>query len=243
MQHGQERHPDTVDKGILYLVPTPLFESDNSHIPPVIPTVIRHCRHFLVESFRTGRRHLRTMAPGLDLDNCDISLLNKKTKATEYPALLQPTLNGHDICILSDAGSPAIADPGSHLVATAHHLGLRVVPLSGPSSIVLALMASGFNGQHFTFHGYLPREKGKLRSILKRLEKSSTATTQIFMETPYRNVALFEAVIKTMAPSTRLCIACDLTAPRSFVLTKEISKWRKESTPDIDKRPCIFLLG
>lgn len=232
------------NQGTLFLVPTPLIDGQIQSLPTINSSIIRECKYFLVESLKLGRRHVKNMVTDFDFTQASFSELSKKTEPDEWELLLTPALEGQNVCILSDAGSPVIADPGSNIVKMAHHKGISVVPLSGPSSVMLALMASGFSGQQFTFHGYLPRDKHALRNVLKKLEQEvRSGYTQIFMETPYRNIALFDQMIQLLADPIPLCIACDLTSELSFVSTKTIKQWRKKGRPDINKRPCIFLLG
>lgn len=232
------------NQGHLYLVPTPLAEGQIQSLPPANAAIVARCQYFLVESQKMGRRHVKSMVPEFDFGKAFFEELNKDTDAVELEKLLEPVSKGFDLCILSDAGSPVIADPGSNIVKLAHRKNMEVIPLSGPSSIMLALMASGFNGQQFTFHGYLNRDKRKLRDDLKKIElEIRNGYTQIFMETPYRNVAIFDQVIQTLQPELLLSIACDLTAPNSFVKTQSLKQWTKSPKPDIHKRPCIFLLG
>lgn len=232
------------NQGRLYLVPSPLIEGHLDAIPVINRLIVSKCRHFLVESLKLGRRHVKAMVPDFDFSNSHFYELNKDTAPESLKALIQPVVDGHDLCVLSDAGSPVIADPGSNIVMLAHRLQIGVVPLSGPSSVMLALMASGLNGQNFVFHGYLSREKGKLRNQLKKLEQGSRqGVTQIFMETPYRNNSIFDQIILTCNPELLLSIACDLTSENSLIKTQTISQWQKAQKPDLHKRPCIFLLG
>ena len=232
------------NRGRIYLVPTPLVEGQIASIPEINREIVSNCQYFLVESFKVGRRHIRAFAPKFDFDAATIDQLNKHTSLREIEKLLEPALQGHIMCILSDAGCPGIADPGSDLVRLAHRRDLEIIPLSGPNSITLALMASGMNGQQFTFHGYLSRDKRTLKSKLKKLETiAGRGITQIFMETPYRNLALFEQLITTLSSDIQLCIACDLTNKDALLKSQRISVWKKQPTPDIHKRPCIFLIG
>lgn len=232
------------NRGRLYLVPTPLVDGQTEVLPQSNHLIVRNCSYFLVESLKMGRRHVKAMVPDFDFNKASFEELNKKTDPTQLEELLQPALAGHDLCILSDAGSPVIADPGGNIVKLAHRKGIDVLPLTGPSSIMLALMASGFNGQQFSFHGYLNRDKNKLRNDLKRLEHEvKSGYTQIFMETPYRNLAIYNQILDCLSPSSLLSIACDLTAPTGYVHTKSIAQWSQLPEPNIHKRPCIFLLG
>ncbi len=230
--------------GRLYLVPTPLVEGQTHFMPEYNIEVISKCRYFILETLKTGRRHLRNLNPTLPLDECTIELLNKHTLTHELEPLLDPILGGNDLCILSDAGAPAIADPGSDLIAIAHRKNIEVIPLPGPSSIFLALMASGLNGQKFCFHGYLSRKKNQLRSDLKQIEREALkGTTQIFMETPYRNNILFESILQAMPKELHLCMASNLTSESQTIKTKSIDEWKKIAQPDLNKIPSIFLIG
>jgi 16S rRNA (cytidine1402-2'-O)-methyltransferase len=231
-------------QGRIYLVPTPLLEGHVESIPTFNREVVRACRHFLVESFKMGRRHIRAMVPDFDLDQSYLEELNKHTPLEELETLIAPVELGQDICILSDAGCPGVADPGSALVQLAHRKRIEVVPLSGPSSILLALMASGFNGQQFIFLGYLSRDKGKLKQDLKRIEQEARkGITQIFMETPYRNLAVMQELLQVISGDLQLCIACDITGSKEFILSQPVAEWKKQDLPDLHKRPCIFVIG
>jgi 16S rRNA (cytidine1402-2'-O)-methyltransferase len=230
--------------GRIYLVPTPLIDGAIESIPAANRLIVGQCRYFLVESLKIGRRHVKAMFPAFDFTLAVFEELNKNTEASELNHLIDPAKNGFDICILSDAGSPVIADPGSNIVQLAHRHGIEVVPLAGPSSIMLALMASGLSGQNFTFHGYLSRDKVKLQIDLRRLDREARkGYSQIFMETPYRNNSLFDQIMLTCGPDLIFCIACDLTSENSLIKTQTISQWQKAPKPDLHKRPCIFLLG
>ncbi len=229
--------------GTLYLVPTPLGSDGVQGIPEVNRSIVRDCQYFIVESNKLGRRHILSMAPGKDLQACNIEIMNKETDPLEYRSFLDPAMLGEPICLLSDAGSPTLADPGSPLVGMAHLKKIPVKPLVGPSSILLALMASGLNGQEFSFHGYLSPQKNNLLRQLKDLEhRARMGQTQIFMETPYRNRAILVAALK-LKPDTLFCIAADLTTAKETILTKTIAKWQETGWPDLHKVPSIFLLG
>lgn len=229
--------------GTLYLIPTPLGPDAIHPIPGYVVDQVKDCTYFIVETLKTGRRHIKAMVRDKDIDLCIFSEMNKHTPPEEYGFFLEPAKSGHDICLLSDAGSPTIADPGAPLVALAHRLGIHVVPMAGPSAIMLALMGSGFSGQQFTFHGYLSPKKDRIKSELKNLEQRALrGETQIFMETPYRNMKLLEILTEILHPKTQLCIACDITASSEFIMTRTVESWKKQ-LPDLHKRPCIFLLG
>lgn len=232
-------------RGTLFLVPVSLGEAP---WPTFLPAAAQHCaaelKHFVVENARAARAHLKQIDfPGV-LRETDIRELPPQADDGALDALLAPAIQGSDVGLMSDAGCPAVADPGARLVARAHQLGIRVVPLVGPSSILLGLMGSGLNGQSFAFHGYLPVAENARDLRLRELEEESRriGRTQIFIETPYRNDRMFEALLKVCNGDTRLCIACDLATPGQFLLTRSIAAWRKADTPYIAKRPAIFLL-
>ena len=212
-------------------------------LPGEVLQVVKGLRHFVVEDIRTARRHLRKMAPEVVIDDLEFMVLNEHSQKLELEMLLEPVFRGFDVGILSEAGCPGIADPGADLVRIAHEKGIRVVPLVGPSSILLALMASGMNGQHFAFLGYLPVKPPERHHSIREIERNSARNrqTQIFIEAPYRNAKLLEDLLVVCHPHTRLCIAADLTLESELVATKTISEWKK-SVPDINKRPAIFLL-
>lgn len=229
----------------LYLIPTPLGE-DALHT--LSPHAIRHLhalRHFVAERARTARRFIKATAPPYGLDELHIEELNEHTPSEAVPHLLTPLRQGHSMGLLSEAGCPAVADPGALLVHHAHREGFSVVPLTGPSALLLALMASGFNGQQFAFHGYLPRKKDQLSRRLRQLEQAvhRHGITQIFIEAPYRNAMLLHALLHTLAPATMLCIACDLTLKTEWIATRAIAQWQATPLPPLHKRPAVFLLG
>lgn len=230
--------------GTLYLFPVTLADS-----PPeqVLPDYNRQklllIRHFIVEDVRTARRFLKKADSSFDIDACTFYTLNKYTIPEDLSRYLDALNIGYDIGLLSEAGCPAVADPGSDIVAMAQKKGIRVVPLVGPSSILLALMASGFNGQRFTFEGYLPVEKDDRVKALKRLEQRSWSEdmTHIFIETPYRNNTLLEDMIASLRPQTRICVAFDLTGPEENIRTRSVADWKKNQV-ELTKKPCIFLI-
>lgn len=232
-------------RGTLYLLPVSLGDAPWTTF---LPTEVQQCasrlNHFVVENARAARAHLKQLDfPGV-LRETDIRELPDDGNDRALDSLLEPALQGHDIGLMSDAGCPAVADPGSRLVARAHQKGIRVAPLVGPSSILLGLMGSGLNGQGFAFHGYLPVAENERDARLRALEDESRrlTRTQIFIETPYRNDRMFEALTKVCNGDTRLCVACDLATPNEFILTRTLSQWRKATPPHITKRPTIFLL-
>ena len=226
----------------LYPIPVTLGETEIAKVlPPYNKEIIVSIRHFIVENVRTARRFLKQTDPEIDIDSLTFYTLNKHTSDTELSGFLKPIEDGHSIGIISEAGCPAIADPGADVVAIAQKKNIPVVPLVGPSSILLALMASGFNGQSFAFHGYLPIDAGERIKTLKTLEQRvySEDQTQLFIETPYRNGKLVEDILKTCKPTTRLCIAADITLNSEFIKTKTVAEW-KGQVPELSKRPCIF---
>jgi len=228
----------------LYLVPTSLGESNfNTILPSHNSEIVTSLRYFIVEDIRTARRFLKKMNPAIDIDSLTFLILNQHTTPEEISGFLKPMFDGNDMGVLSEAGCPAIADPGADVVAIAQRNNFKVVPLVGPSSILLSLMASGFNGQSFAFVGYLPIQPEERSKALKKLESRvySENQSQIFIETPYRNMKMLEEIIKTCQPATRLCIAVDITLETEFIKTKSIKDW-KTQLPDLNKRPCIFLI-
>ncbi|HUQ76800.1 MAG TPA: SAM-dependent methyltransferase [Burkholderiales bacterium] len=226
---------------ILYAIPTPLGSSPQESLPGPALERIRSLNDFVVENAKSARAFLS--AAGCKPRELQLSELSEHTAAGDVPRLLQPLRDGRPLGLLSEAGCPAIADPGALLVEAAHREGFRVVPLIGPSSITLALTASGLEGQRFAFCGYLPRDAGERVRRIRELEARSRkeAETEIFIETPYRNDTLVAALLETCALSTRLCIAADLTLPSESIATKSISEWRR-TPPSIGKRPAVFLL-
>ncbi|MDY0012415.1 MAG: SAM-dependent methyltransferase [Rhodocyclaceae bacterium] len=231
--------------GILYLVPASLGESPwERTLPAEARQTACRIQHYVVENARTARAELKRLDHPLPIRDIHIETLPEHPTATQLDALLAPALAGESLGLMSEAGCPAVADPGALLVARAHLKGIRVVPLVGPSSLLLALMASGLNGQSFAFHGYLPVDEGARNQRLKELEEESRQgqRTQLFIETPYRNARMFQAVLATCHPETRLCLARDLTTSDEWVRTLRISEWRRAQAPDLAKRPTIFLL-
>ena len=232
-------------KGKLYLIPSTLGEDSPLNVlPPIIPQIIDHLKHFIVEDVRTARRFLKKVSPGIIIDELSFQILNEHTQPEEIPALLQPLKNGNDAGLLSEAGLPCVADPGSKLVGYAHENGIKVIPLTGPSSIFLALMASGFNGQNFVFHGYLPVDKKERLQKIRELEAAAYQKdqTQIFIETPYRNQQMLEALIQGCRPQTKICIAIDLTLPGEKIFSGTASQCHVYKTMDLRKKPAVFLL-
>lgn len=229
----------------LYLIPTPLGNSQTPCLLPHEQQLITTLTDFVVEAEKTARAHLKEFKLLTPIQKIQLHTLNEHTHPNDIPKLMTPLHQGRSLGILSEAGCPAIADPGAKLVALAHQAGYPVVPLVGPSSIILGLMASGANGQHFAFKGYLPSNKTERIATLKQYERHSRQTneTQIFIETPYRNDALLADSIATLELNTRLCIAVDLTLPTQLIISQTIEQWRRNKTlPSLKKRPCIFII-
>ena len=228
----------------LYLIPTTLGETE---LDKILPSgnyeIVSSIRYFIVENIRTARRFLKKVNREINIDELTFFELNQHTKPEEISQFLQPLKAGNDMGIISEAGCPAIADPGSDVVALAQAQNFNVVPLVGPSSILLSLMASGFNGQSFAFLGYLPVQQNDRIKALKKMESRiySEHQTQIFIETPYRNMKMLEDILATCQPNTKLCIATDITLETEFIKTKTVSAWKKQLL-DLNKRPTIFLI-
>lgn len=233
-----------VKSGTLYLIPAGLgdagsFRMADSHFSGII----RNLNYYIVEEVRTARRFISSLHLEIAIDDLTFQVLNEHSRSTELEQLLNPLLAGNDVGLMSEAGYPAVADPGGAIVALAHQRGIRVVPLPGYSSLLLALAASGLNGQNFAFNGYLPvkspdREK-KIRHIERRSKEEGQS--QLFIEAPYRNQKLFEALLTTCHPSTLLCLAADITLPTENIHTASIADWKHQS-PDINKKPVVFIL-
>ena len=229
-------------KGTLYLIPVALGEVDaTSWLPPATLAIARALCTFIAEDAKSARRFLKAIAHPTPLREIDIQLLNEHTERDCLEPLLAPMIAGVDCGLMSEAGCPAVADPGAELVLRAHAAGIRVEPLVGPSSILLALMASGMSGQRFEFHGYLPVEKSERARKLKALEAQARGVTQIFIETPYRNAVLLDALLEHCHGDTLLCVASDLTLPAQYVATHAISQWKKKP-PVLHRRLVVFLL-
>ena len=207
---------------------------------------MRSLDYYIVENLRSARRFLSAISIGRPIDQLHFEELNEHTALHEIEKLILPLLNGHDAGLISEAGVPAVADPGNELVALCHKKGIKVVPLVGPSSIIMALMASGANGQSFAFNGYLPVRSAERIKAIRHFESRAVRErqSQIFIEAPYRNEKLIADLLATCSPETRLCIAADITTPNEFILTRSVAEWRKMSPrPSIDKRPAIFILA
>lgn len=228
----------------LYLIPMTLGDTEIERVLPSFNReVIISVKYFIVENIRTARRFLKKVDKDIDIDSLSFVELNKHTTPESISTYLEPLEKGNSIGVISEAGCPAIADPGADVVAIAQRKGLKVVPLIGPSSILLSLMASGFNGQSFAFHGYLPIEKGDRVKKIKALEQLvySEHQTQIFIETPYRNNKMIDDLISVCRPQTKLCIAANITCDDEFIRTMSLKDWKK-SIPELSKIPCIFLI-
>lgn len=234
-----------MSKGKLYLVPTPLGAGGDQVISESTLEIIRGLTVFVMEHGKVGRQALKEFGLKARMQQCRFFELNKFTRPDELPEFLEPALKeGLDVGLMSDAGVPGVADPGAEVVMVAHRAGIEVVPLVGPSSILLSLMASGMNGQRFLFHGYLSAKRPQLAKDLKSVERDSRQRkeTQLFIEAPYRNDAMLETAKEALHPSTMFCVACDLTLPNQFIKTQTIGQWKKDKTPDLHKRPTMFLL-
>jgi len=228
--------------GILYLAPNTLGETPPLEVLPLsVKTQLERIRHFVFEKEKAGRLFVKNLCPTVEQGSLSVRTLNKFTQAGEWDEMLQPCLQGQHVALVTDAGCPGVADPGADLVRLAHQKGIRVAPMVGPSSILLALMASGLNGQGFAFHGYLPIEKSMRRQAIKKFEKISASThqTQLFIETPYRNNELLAQLIQSLQPDTLLSVACDLTLQSEWIKTCQIGEW-KNMHIDLHKRPTIF---
>ena len=234
----------TLLKGKLYLIPTTLGENNPDDVlPQTVKRAIDFIGTYIVENEKTARKFIKAIHPEKVQADLKISLLNKRTEATEHKAMLSPCLNGENIGLMSEAGCPGVADPGAVIVKLAHENGIQVVPLVGPSSILLAMMASGMNGQSFAFNGYLPIDKSEKKSALKSFENLSNSKnqSQIFIETPYRNNKLMEDLVQTLQPNTLLCIAADITLPTEYIKTLRVADWKKTKV-DLHNRPTIFII-
>ena len=229
----------------LYLIPVTLGETPVSQVlPSYNHDIIVNIKHFIVENIRSARRFLKQVEKSIDIDELTFYELNRHTDRKIIGEYLEPLKNGQSVGIISEAGCPAIADPGADVVAIAQNRGLKVVPLVGPSSIIMSLMGSGFNGQSFAFNGYLPVDVPGRIKALKKLENKvyNDDQTQIFIETPYRNTKMMETMLNALRPSTKVCIAAGITTPREMIITKTVEKWKKGPLPDFEKVPCVFLI-
>ena len=235
----------TSSPGSLYLIPSLLGEAAvNTSLPALVVQTVSRLKHFLVEDEKSARHFIKKLLPDCNLRELSLERLSEHTAASELPRLLEPLVAGHDVGIISEAGCPAIADPGSNVVRRAHEIGARVIPLVGPCSMILALMASGLSGQRWRFVGYLPVADEERRAELRALEGEAlrSGETQIVMETPYRNQRLLQEILAACRPETMLCIASNLTAPEELIQTCTVAEWRKIA-PTLPKVPSLFLLG
>ena len=232
-------------RGKLYMIPVMMGEESNPKdvLPESVVKTIEMIDYYIVENEKTARRFIKKIYPEKKQPELKISLLNKHTEISEYSEMLVPCLNGINVGLMSEAGCPGIADPGAVIAKIAHEKGIQVVPMVGPSSILMGMMASGFNGQSFAFNGYLPIDKSEKKNVLKNFEKLSfdKNQSQIFIETPYRNNKLLEDFLQILQNDTYLCLAADITLETEYIKTKKISEWKKTKV-DLHNRPCIFIL-
>lgn len=229
----------------LYLLPVTLGDTAIDKVLPAYNAgIIREIKHFIVEDVRSARRFLKKVDREIDIDTLSFYPLNKHTSPEDISGYLNPLAEGYSMGVISEAGCPAVADPGADVVAIAQRRNLKVVPLVGPSSIILSVMASGFNGQSFAFHGYLPIEPNERSKRLKELEGRiySEHQTQLFIETPYRNHKMLDDILKACRPQTQLCIAANITCEGEYIKTRTVKEWKGTALPDLSKIPCIFLL-
>lgn len=229
----------------LYLLPVTLGDTAIDKVLPAYNAgIIREIKHFIVEDVRSARRFLKKVDREIDIDTLSFYPLNKHTSPEDISGYLNPLAEGHSMGVISEAGCPAVADPGADVVAIAQRRNLKVVPLVGPSSIILSVMASGFNGQSFAFHGYLPIEPNERSKRLKELEGRiySEHQTQLFIETPYRNHKMLDDILKACRLQTKLCIAANITCEGEYIKTRTVKEWKGTAFPDLSKIPCIFLL-
>ncbi|MCG8474601.1 MAG: SAM-dependent methyltransferase [Cytophagales bacterium] len=231
-------------KGKVYLIPNVISMGTGEQVIPLqVREAIRRIKYFLVEDVRTARRYISSLKLGVVIDELDFEVVDKRTSSRDLDQYMQRVLKGEDVGVISESGCPGIADPGANVVAWAHRNGVQNVPLSGPSSLFMALMASGFSGQSFAFCGYIPVKKPERKKALKRLEKESRDKhqTQLFIETPYRNDHLLLDILNTCDPSTQLCVAKDVSGPEEFIKTDLVKNWKKK-VPVLGKVPTVFLI-
>jgi 16S rRNA (cytidine1402-2'-O)-methyltransferase len=240
----KETHKTTLTRGKLYLIPTTLGESDPLDVLPLtIKRAVDFIDDYIVENEKTARKFIKSIHPEKVQASLRLSALNKHTLVSEHNKMIQPCLEGKNIGLMSEAGCPGIADPGAVIVKLAHEKNIQVIPLVGPSSILLALMASGMNGQNFAFNGYLPIDKAEKKTAIKNLEKLSQDKnqSQIFIETPFRNNKMLDDILQALQPNTHLCVAADITLPSEYIKTMRVSDWKK-ATIDLHNRPTIFII-
>ena len=231
--------------GKLYLIPTTLGETENPFdvLPQTIKRSIELLDYYIVENEKTARKFIKTICPEKIQSSLHISTLNKHTQDSEYKQMIQDCVEGKNVGLMSEAGCPGVADPGAVIVKLAHEKGIQVVPLVGPSSILLAIMASGMNGQSFAFNGYIPIDASEKKAAIKNLEKLSISKnqSQLFIETPYRNNKMLEDILSSLHPETYLCVACDITLPTEYIKTMRVVNWKKAKI-DLQNRPTIFII-
>lgn len=229
----------------LYLIPCTLGDTPIEQVlPSYNAEVIRGIRHFIVEEIRTARRFLRRVVREFPIDDCTFYEMGKHSDENRFASYLKPIAEGLPVGVISEAGCPAVADPGADIVAIAQRRGFRVVPLVGPNSMIMALMASGLNGQSFAFNGYLPIDEGERVRRIQQLEQRAQRErqTQLFIETPYRNLRFLGTLLRTLNPKTRLCVAAGITTSEEWICTRTVAEWRKQNLPDLGKVPAIFLM-
>lgn len=230
----------------LYLIPVTLGQTPIDNVlPPFNRDVVRGIRHFIVEDIRSARRFLRQTDSDFPIDECRFYEMGKHSDAASFRQYLKPLAEGFPIGVISEAGCPAVADPGADIVAIAQRQGIRVIPLVGPCSMIMAVMGSGLNGQSFAFNGYLPVEPSDRARSLRQLENRALAEnqTQLFIETPYRNHKMFQTLLSTLRPQTRMCVAAGITTQDEYIHTHTIQQWKAIGLPDLGKVPAIFLIG
>ncbi|WP_341214823.1 SAM-dependent methyltransferase [uncultured Wocania sp.] len=230
--------------GNLYLIPTTLGDNAPLEVLPIsVKKVVEEVNTYIVENEKTARRFIKKISSGKSQATLKMFHLNKFTDLSELPEFLEPCINGVNVGLLSEAGCPGVADPGADIVKLAHQKNIKVIPLVGPSSILMAMMSSGMNGQNFTFNGYLPIDKDERKKEIKRLERLSFEhnQSQIFIETPYRNNKMIEDLSNLLENNTDVCVACDITLPSEFIKTQTANKWKKNMV-DLHKRPTIFII-
>ncbi len=230
----------------LYLIPVTLGDTPVDQVlPPYNREVILGLKHFIVEDVRSARRFLKRVDRTIDIDALTFYPMGKHASPEEFAAYLKPLQDGESMGVISEAGCPAVADPGADVVEIAQRRGLKVVPLVGPSSMILAVMASGLNGQSFAFNGYLPIDAGERMRRIKQLEQRAWAEnqTQLFIETPYRNARMMDALLQACRPQTRICVAAGITCPEEYIRTYTVQEWRRHPLPDLSKVPAIFLIN
>ena len=230
----------------LYLIPVTLGETPVSQVLPAYNRdVILGIRHFIVENVRSARRFLRLVDHEFPIDDSTFYEMGKHAQTDQFASYLKPLQQGFPVGVISEAGCPAVADPGAEVVAMAQHKGFRVIPLVGPSSMIMAVMASGLNGQSFAFNGYLPVDEADRAKKLKALESRAwnESQTQLLIETPYRNRKMFDTILRTLRPQTRLCVAAGITTSDEYIRTHTVQEWKRIQLPDLSKIPAIFLIG